>query len=216
VGPRADEIGMVKASPSVVAGSAGAKLEYSSKFNSLNTLGNDFRALLAGQPGGPARCGARSVEFAPGAGPPGDLAPAVPGLHPLRRLGAGGAEALDEALDPLTRSLAGSFIGVPPASAAAVAPPPPLAAAAGSAALDFTALEEAVRRVAWGGDRRRGVARIELGGEHAGTAVVVHGEGRSVGLSVQGAAGTAAGELAERLLERLRARGLDVTHEGWR
>jgi hypothetical protein len=81
----------------------------------------------------------------------------------------------------------------------------------GANVAELSAIEEAVRRVAWGGDRRRGVARIELGGEHAGSAIVVHGEGQSVALSLHSVAGARTAELAERLLERLRARGLDVT-----
>jgi hypothetical protein len=71
-------------------------------------------------------------------------------------------------------------------------------------------VEEAVRRIAWGGDRRRGVARIELGGEHLGTTVVVQGEGREVSLSIELAPGRDAGSLPERLAERLRARGLSL------
>jgi hypothetical protein len=73
-------------------------------------------------------------------------------------------------------------------------------------------VEEVVRRIAWGGDRRRGVARIELGGEHLGTAIVVEGEGRALTLSVELPPGARVTELPERLAERLRARGLEVTH----
>jgi hypothetical protein len=73
------------------------------------------------------------------------------------------------------------------------------------------ALEEVVRRVAWGGDRRSGVARLELGGAHLGTAIVVRGAGREVALSIELARGSDAGTLPARLLERLRARGLEVT-----
>lgn len=202
---------MPKTLSGAAPGSAAAKLEYPIKFNCLARIGIDFRALLAAEPGARVLFRGPPAEFAPGARPQGDLEPAVPGPYLPRRSGAGGAEALEEALDPLSRSLAGPFIAVPAPGAPAVAAPGPVAAAAGNAVADFAAIEDAVRRVAWGGDRRRGVARIELGGEHAGTAIVVHGEGRSVGLTVHGAAGAATGELAERLLERLRARGLDVT-----
>ncbi len=76
---------------------------------------------------------------------------------------------------------------------------------------ELVAFEEAVRRVAWGGDRRRGVARIELGGEYAGTSIVVRGEGRDVALRVEVARGCDARDLPARLVERLEARGLCVT-----
>jgi hypothetical protein len=143
----------------------------------------------------------------------GDLNPAVPGLPLARRAGVAVGEGQEDALDPLMRSLAGPFMAAVAPSLAPVplAPLAPVAGAAGASVVELAAIEDAVRRVAWGGDRRRGVARIELGGEHAGTSIVVHGEGRSVGLSVEYAAGVRAGELAERLLERLRARGLEVS-----
>jgi hypothetical protein len=77
--------------------------------------------------------------------------------------------------------------------------------------LDAAAVEEAVRRVSWGGDRRRGVARIELGGEYAGTAIVIRGEGRDVALRVEARPGIDTRGLQERLVERLAARGLIVS-----
>ena len=81
----------------------------------------------------------------------------------------------------------------------------------GPLAAELSVLEEVVKRVSWGGDRRRGVARIELGGEHAGTAIVVRGEGRDVSLRIEVRRGGDAGALPERLRERLHARGLSVT-----
>lgn len=181
------------------------------KLSVFKRLGADFRSLLAHEPGVLGAVSRRPAGFAPGTHLGRDLDPSVPGLHPARRLGVAAAEAQEEALDPLTRSLAGTFIAVAPPGAAPVSLPGPVATPGGRAVSDFAAIEDAVRRVAWGGDRRRGVARIELGGEHEGTAIIVHGEGRSVGLSVHGAAGAATGELAERLLGRLRARGLEVS-----
>jgi hypothetical protein len=94
--------------------------------------------------------------------------------------------------------------GVPWSSPSAAQP---LVAAPGAVAIT---LEDAVRRVAWGGDRRRGVARIELGGEYEGTAIVVRGEGREVALRVELPSGAALRGLPERLVERLEARGLRV------
>lgn len=202
---------MVKTPPSATAGASVGRGQQPLKFNNFKSLALEFRALLAQEWGALGKAPGHPAGFAPGTQLPGDLDRGVPALHPLRRLGAATGEAQEEALDPLTRSLAGTFIAVPVAGAAPVAPPGAVVTPGGHAVADFAAIEDAVRRVAWGGDRRRGVARIELGGEHAGTAIVVHGEGRSVGLTVHGSAGAATGELAERLLGRLRARGLDVS-----
>jgi hypothetical protein len=76
---------------------------------------------------------------------------------------------------------------------------------------EIAVLEEVVRRISWGGDRRSGVARIELGGAHQGTAILVRGAGREVALSIELGQGDDAGALPERLVARLRARGLAVT-----
>jgi hypothetical protein len=86
----------------------------------------------------------------------------------------------------------------------------PEAGGAGASLTELLGVEEAVRRIAWGGDRRRGVARIELGGEHLGTAVVVRGEGREISVCIELGHGRDAGSLPERLAERLRARGLSL------
>jgi hypothetical protein len=77
--------------------------------------------------------------------------------------------------------------------------------------VEFALVEAVVRRVAWGGDRRRGVARIELDGIFSGTTVWVRGEGRALELEVSLGPGVEAALLPERLLGRLRARGLEVT-----
>jgi hypothetical protein len=77
--------------------------------------------------------------------------------------------------------------------------------------IETALVQEVVRRVSWGGDRRRGVARIELDGAFSGTTVWVRGEGRSVELEVSFGPGLESDGLAERLLRRLQARGLDVT-----
>jgi hypothetical protein len=116
---------------------------------------------------------------------------------------AGRAEA---ELDPLARSLAlpGLLPAPPVHSPAFVASPLPNLA-------DARVLEDAVRRIAWGGDRRRGVARLELGGSYEGTVVIVQGEGREVALRLELGPGAAVNRLPERLVERLAARGLTVT-----
>jgi hypothetical protein len=72
-------------------------------------------------------------------------------------------------------------------------------------------VEQVVRRLVIGGDRRRGVARMDLDGEYAGTVVWVRGEGRAVELEVVLGPGLSENGLPERLLARLRARGLDVS-----
>jgi hypothetical protein len=78
------------------------------------------------------------------------------------------------------------------------------------APLDAALAAEVLHRVAWGGDRRRGVARLELGGELSGVVLVVRGEGREVALELSLPAGHQADALPERLCARLAARGLLV------
>jgi hypothetical protein len=68
-----------------------------------------------------------------------------------------------------------------------------------------------VQRICIGGDRRRGVARIDLDGDYAGTTVWVRGEGRAIELEVVLGPGVSAAGLPERLAFRLRAKGLDIS-----
>jgi hypothetical protein len=125
----------------------------------------------------------------------------IPGRH------APHADDVAPQVDPLALSLA--CAGGGPATA-----PEPYASHFGvtptGAAIDVALAAEVLQRVAWGGDRRRGVARLELGGDYAGTIVVVRGEGREVALELTLPAGRSAGELPERLAARLAARGLVV------
>lgn len=70
---------------------------------------------------------------------------------------------------------------------------------------------QAVRRFAWGGDRRRCVAYIEFGaGELAGGAFTIEADAGVVSVTVDLPPGVASGAWAERLLERLSKRGLQV------
>lgn len=69
-------------------------------------------------------------------------------------------------------------------------------------------IERAVERLSFGGDRRTGTARIELGGSWTGTVLVVRVSGREVRLELELAGRPGAAALAERLAARLRARGL--------
>lgn len=76
---------------------------------------------------------------------------------------------------------------------------------------DFaTAVEELVRRIAWGGERGSGVARIELGGgRYRGGVILVRTEGREVRVELDLPSG-GDGELARRLEERLAEKGLSL------
>lgn len=67
------------------------------------------------------------------------------------------------------------------------------------------------RRVAWGGDRRKGSARIELSeGALAGATLVVHTEQRSVSVELELPAGTRTHGWEARLTERLEGRGFSA------
>lgn len=113
-------------------------------------------------------------------------------------------------VDPLALVLASPAAAASPVMTEA-APTPSVASVPGSAGgLDAVLAAEVVTRVAWGGDRRRGVARLELGGELAGAVVVVRGEGREISLELSIPEGSHAAGLPERLSARLAARGLVV------
>ena len=72
---------------------------------------------------------------------------------------------------------------------------------------------EIVRTIAWGGDRRRGAARLELGGERfAGIKVTIEVEGDRLRLELDAPPGVDAVELRERITTRLERRGLSVEH----
>jgi hypothetical protein len=77
---------------------------------------------------------------------------------------------------------------------------------------DFaTAVEELVRRISWGGDRRSGTARIELGnGSLEGGSILVQALGRQVQVELDLPAGFDGRALEQRLRERLAARGIEV------
>ncbi len=109
-------------------------------------------------------------------------------------------------LDPLCCQMA-LHPGITPA---VVSPAPATTAAALPLREDLqNLLTGLARRVAWGGDRRKGSARIELSeGALAGATLVVHTEQRSVSVEIElpGGASGASG-LEQRLLERLEGRG---------
>ncbi|HET9930986.1 MAG TPA: hypothetical protein VFQ35_09875 [Polyangiaceae bacterium] len=72
-------------------------------------------------------------------------------------------------------------------------------------------VSETIRRIAWGGDRQRGTARVELGaGPYAGSALQVHAEGGALSLEITAPPGVDAGALAARIGARLEERGLRI------
>lgn len=182
------------------------------KRHDLSPLASRFRALL-GLPGATAR-----AATGPQVGYEG-----VVGIVPGQTLSGSGAadrlanprpagEGPGSELDPLVRSLALPLLGA--ATPAGMMHSPgasPACASAPAASAETALLEAVVERIAWGGDRRRGVARIELGGALAGTSIVVHGEGREVALRIELGRDADARTLPERLTSRLRARGLTIT-----
>jgi len=77
---------------------------------------------------------------------------------------------------------------------------------------DFaSAVEELVRRISWGGDRRSGTARIEFGaGALEGGSIVVQALGRQVEVVLEVPAGFDGRALEDRLRQRLAARGIEL------
>lgn len=67
-----------------------------------------------------------------------------------------------------------------------------------------------VRRIAWGGDKRKASVRMELGGGLDGAVVLVHAEEGKLQVEVDGPAGEV-DQFRERITDRLRRRGLDVS-----
>ena len=110
-------------------------------------------------------------------------------------------------MDPLFCQMATHHGGLPPGFNAAPAASAPAALPLREDLQNL--LSGLARRVAWGGDRRKGSARIELSeGALAGATLVVHAEQRSVSVEIELPAGAGAtGGLQQRLLERLEARG---------
>jgi hypothetical protein len=87
----------------------------------------------------------------------------------------------------------------------------PVSAEPRAALLPERLVGEVVRSLAWGGDRRRGAARIELGGERfSGTRVVVEVEGTALRLGLDAPPGVDVEELRSRLVRRFEARGFSV------
>jgi len=102
--------------------------------------------------------------------------------------------------------------------AAALAPFPSFAERPAEAPVEARAaasledlLPQLVRRVAWGGDRRAGTVRLELGaGALAGATLLIHAEDGRVRVELRAPAGTDAAGWRDRIHDRLTARGLLV------
>jgi hypothetical protein len=111
-------------------------------------------------------------------------------------------------LEPLTLALADPLAGMVPALEPRSVVVNGLAVPSVEPAWESALVAEVVQRVAWGGDRRRGVAHLELGGELAGTRITVEGEGREVRVDIALGAGRALADLPERLAARFARRGI--------
>lgn len=104
----------------------------------------------------------------------------------------------------------------PTVGVSALSPPAPEAGPTSIAAPAHLAdlVERWVRRVALGGDSRRGVVRLDIGeGRHAGAELLVSAEAGRVSVELTLPQGPTDSSLAERLRSRLAQRGLsaDVT-----
>lgn len=103
-------------------------------------------------------------------------------------------------IDPLARVIAHST----PATESAPSP-------TANPAFATDQMWRAVRRLAWGGDRQRSVAYIELGaGELNGAALTLEARGDAISIVLDLPAGVSRADWAERLADRLARRGLEV------
>jgi hypothetical protein len=110
---------------------------------------------------------------------------------------------VDELVEPLACSLALPL--------SRLAPPSGLAERSPEASLLAPVVGQLVRRLSWGGDGRRGVARIEVGaGSLAGATLLVTAEGGEVRVEVDLPPGGTAEAWANRLATALEARGVRV------
>lgn len=72
-------------------------------------------------------------------------------------------------------------------------------------------IPEMVRKIAWGGDRQRATARLELGrGALNGACVTVHSDHGSVRVELSGGDPHELDQFRERIERRLRERGIDL------
>jgi hypothetical protein len=152
----------------------------------------------------------------PGAGVSAELGAPAPsaGSRPRERPGAEAADAdaprrvsadPERALEPEPSPLEplavllGSFAGVESRTSEP------------AGALPDRVVSDVVRSIAWGGNQRRGAARLELGGDrYGGTRLVVEVDGDELRLRVDAPPGVDSDELRARLAERFARRGLSL------
>jgi hypothetical protein len=135
------------------------------------------------------------------------------GVYPL--VSSAGVNPRGEAaerreLEPLALALADPLAGLVPAIEPRAVAVNGVAAPSVEPAWESALVAEVVQRVAWGGDRRRGVAHLELGGALAGTRITIEGEGREVRVDIALGAGGVLADLPERLAARLARRGITL------
>ena len=182
-------------------------------------------ALRASRGGAFASALGRRRPLSAGAAPEAEAphTPASPGARGAgaRRPGdddGGGRRAPDE--DPLDPSARRAAQLAPPAtslpcalrseSGAATALATKPAETCAQASLEAL-LPALVRRIAWGGDGRRGSVRIELGaGALAGATVVVHADDGRVRVELSVPSGVDGEGWRQRIAQRLAARGIDL------
>lgn len=105
----------------------------------------------------------------------------------------------------MARTLAQPLARVPEPAPATAAPPSPLSPP------DELLLDRLVKRLSWGGNGRRGSARIELGaGSLAGATLLVHADGSELTLEIEGADPGAAAEFTARISRRLGDKGFSL------
>jgi hypothetical protein len=115
----------------------------------------------------------------------------------------------DEASEPLARSLA--QVALDAGSLGAVVEPQRSLAAPLIVPVHLSGMERLLKRVAWGGDGKRGVARIEFAaGALSGATLQIEANQGSLSLLLELPPGASSGEWVGRLRHRLRARGLRI------
>lgn len=110
-------------------------------------------------------------------------------------------------IDPMVQVL----VGVAPRCSPASAPTRPDVAAPDARTPIEQLMAKLVRRIAWSGNARTGLARLELGaGELEGATLTIHAEDGVVRVALDLPPGVDSAAWKERISERLGARGLQV------
>lgn len=140
--------------------------------------------------------------------------PSLPGREIPETDGRPGVVAADEPSSPAGRELdlAEWLAVLGPMTGETVVAPASVAVAAPQPTPELSSLMERwVKRVALGGDQRRGVARIDIAeGRFAGAELLVVAEAGQVSVELSLPADTSAAGMVERLRSRLERRGLSA------